>query len=60
LFDPKIQKINLEERVRAGDLIRRLRALTTSKLNEAAYFELNGKRWRVQIKIVPEKKPELE
>lgn len=55
LFDPKIQKINLEEQVRAGDLIKRLRALTTNKLDEAAYFELNGKRWRVQVKIVPEK-----
>jgi len=54
LFNPNIQKIDLEERVRAGDLLKRLRALTTNRLEEAAYFELDGKRWRVQVKIIPE------
>lgn len=51
LFDPAIQEIRLAETVEAGTLIRRLRALTTSRLDEAAYFESDGRRFRVRLVI---------
>ncbi len=51
LFVPGVQRIHLDERVRAGDLLRRLRALTTSRLDEAAWFEVDGTRYRVQLVI---------
>lgn len=54
LFLPEIAEINLDEMVRAGDLIDRLRALTTNRVEEAAYFVSCGKRHRVQVRIVPE------
>lgn len=54
LFSPKIQQINLDETIRAGELINRLRALTTNRVDEAAYFVLGGKRYRIQVRIVPE------
>jgi len=54
LFAEKVQKIDLNERVEAGALIRRLRALTTNSKKEAAYFETEGKRYRVQIQIAEE------
>jgi methionyl-tRNA formyltransferase len=50
----EIQELNLDETVRVRDLINRLRALTTNRISEAAYFTLAGKRYRVQIRIVPE------
>jgi len=50
-----MQHVNLDERVRAGDLIKRLRALTTNNIKEAAYFKSNGKLYRMQIKISEEK-----
>jgi len=46
----KLQYIDLGQ-----DLIRRLRALTTNKVEEAAFFEINGKRYRIQIHVYPEK-----
>ncbi len=54
LFSPEVQEINLDEMVRAGDLIKCLRALTTNRIDEACYFRLNGKRYRVQVRIVRE------
>lgn len=51
LFAPEVQAINLDERVEAGDLLRRLRALTTSRLDEAAWYEVDGTRYRVQLVI---------
>ena len=49
-----IQRLDLDEVSKAEDVIRRLRALTTNDIEEAAYFEVNGKKHRVQIKF-PEK-----
>lgn len=46
-----IQLIELDRKVRAGDLIRRLRALTTDKEEEAAYFVAGGKKYRVRIDL---------
>lgn len=54
LFDPAVQRIDLAERMAAGDLLRRLRALTTNRLEEAAYFESGDRRYRVQVVITPE------
>jgi methionyl-tRNA formyltransferase len=54
LFSPTVQKIELDDVVRASDLLRRLRALTTSRLDEAAYFEADDRRYRVQVTITPE------
>jgi len=54
LFEPAVQRIDLDQVVRASDLLRRLRGLTTSCLDEAAYFEANGRRYRVQVTITPE------
>jgi len=51
LFQPSVQRIELEETVTAGDLLRRMRALTTSRWDEAAYFEADGRRYRVQVSV---------
>lgn len=51
LFSTPIQRIDLDEQVRAGDLVLRLRALTTNRLDEAAYYEMDGKRYRIQVVI---------
>ncbi len=51
LFHPAIQEINLSEFIKAYDLISKLRALTTNRIDEAAYYVVNGKRYRVQISI---------
>jgi len=50
-----IQRIDLNEKIKARDLIRKLRALTTNRIDEAAYFEVGGKRYRIQVKIVEER-----
>jgi len=49
-----VQRVDLGETLRAGDLLRRLRALTTNRIDEAAYFEAGGKRYRVQVRIEEE------
>jgi methionyl-tRNA formyltransferase len=54
LFHDSVRRIVLEDSVRADDLLRRLRALTTSSVEEAAYFEAGGKRYRVQVHIQEE------
>jgi methionyl-tRNA formyltransferase len=54
LFDPAVQRLELDAVVRTSDLLRRLRALTTSRLDEAAYFETGERRYRVQVTITPE------
>jgi hypothetical protein len=51
LFQRSIQKIDLDQSIKAGDLIQRLRALTTNQIQEAAYYEVNGKCYRIQVVI---------
>ncbi len=46
-----IQLIDRDEEVKAGDLLRRLRALTTSDIKESAYFRDGGCKYRLQLKI---------
>lgn len=47
-----IQPVDLNAQVKAGDLIRLLRALTTNNIKESAYFEADGKRYRMQLRIL--------
>lgn len=54
LLTPAVQRIDLEAPATAGELLRKLRALTTSHPGEAAYYEMNGMRYRVQVTIHPE------
>lgn len=50
----KVQEIDLNEKIFASDLIDKLRALTTNNIDEAAYFIVDEKKYRVQVDIVPE------
>jgi methionyl-tRNA formyltransferase len=54
LFDAAVQRLDLAAERSVGDVLRQLRALTTSRLDEAAYFESEGRRFRVQVEIVEE------
>jgi methionyl-tRNA formyltransferase len=46
-----LQELNLNEKIRTGDLIRKLRALSTNKAEEAAFFKIANKIYRIQIRI---------
>lgn len=50
----RIQELDLDCEVRVGDLIRRLRALTTNRWDEAAVYEVNGQRYRIRVEIMAE------
>jgi len=55
LHQPAVQQIDPDANVRAGDLLNRLRALTTNKIDEAAYIRGDdGIRYRLQLHIVEE------
>jgi methionyl-tRNA formyltransferase len=54
LAEPTIARLDLDAPTTVGRLIDRLRALTTNRLDEAAWFEQDGRRYRVQIRIVEE------
>lgn len=49
-----VQRLDLNERMAVGDLLRRLRGLTTNRWDEAAWFEADGRRYRVQVTIQAE------
>ena len=49
-----IQKVVLTKET--SELINKIRALTTNKIEEASYFEENSKKYYMIIKIVPEEK----
>ncbi len=46
-----VRRLDLGERVPVGRVLDRLRALTTSRRDEAAYFEHGGARYRVRVEI---------
>lgn len=50
-----VQELRLDERMEAGALLRKLRALSTSNPTEHAYFREAGRIYRVQIAISDEK-----
>lgn len=57
LADPAVSRLDLEAEAPIGETLRRLRALTTNDVGEAAYFEVNGRRYRVQVSITPDDQP---
>ena len=46
-----LQFIDLNKRVKAKNLIRLLRALTTNNVGDGAYFEVDGQRYQIQLYI---------
>lgn len=60
LFEQHVQKIELDEEYKAEELLDRLRALTTSEIKEACYFEKGGKRYRVRLLLQEETPQEAE
>jgi methionyl-tRNA formyltransferase len=56
-LDP-VGRLDLEATMPVGDVLRRLRALTTNDIGEAAYFEEGGRRYRVQVTITPDDRPD--
>ncbi len=54
LYTPAIQQLDPNETMRVGDMLDRLRALTTNRVEEAAYVEIGGKRYRHQLVITEE------
>lgn len=53
LFSSNVQEIHLHKTYPAEVIIDKLRALSTNKLNEAAYFIKDGIKYRMQIAITP-------
>jgi hypothetical protein len=47
-----VQKIDLDTPQTPRSLLNRLRALSTNDLSEAAFFEQDGRIYRVQVRIV--------
>jgi methionyl-tRNA formyltransferase len=54
LASDSVRRLDVEEPTPVGNILRRLRALTTNDVDEAAYFEVDGRRYRVQVTITPE------
>lgn len=54
LFEPEVQRLDLDASQPVGKTLRQLRALTTSDRSEAAYFDSDGRRFRVQVTIFPD------
>lgn len=50
----EVQEIDLDNSATTREIIRKLRALTTNNINEAAYYEVDGEKYRIQVNIVPE------
>lgn len=51
LYSEEVQKIDLEKPTTAKEVLQQLKALTTNDINEAAYYKVDGKRYRVQLVI---------
>lgn len=48
------QHLDLNQTLRVDEILRRLRAFTTSRPEEACYFEAGGRRYRVRVQITQE------
>lgn len=46
-----IQEIQLSDNYNVGNLLDKLRGLTTNNLNEAAFFTINGKKIAIQVQL---------
>lgn len=53
LYEYEKRRIKFGKNTDPEDLLRSLRAFTTSDVKEAMYFEKDGKRYSVQVKITP-------
>jgi len=51
LFAQDMRKLDLDQEVRLGDLLKILKALTTNRVVESAFYEMDGKRYYLQVKI---------
>ena len=49
-----VQQIDPNEEVLADDLLCKLRALTTNRIDEAAYYEIGSTRYRVRLEVTEE------
>ncbi len=59
----RVRRLDLNERLTVHEVLRRIRALTTNQDEEAAWFELDGERYLVQLTIrrdTSEKQPALK
>jgi|GEM_PF-244762 len=59
----RMRRIDLDQHMQARDLLRQIRALTTNRDDEAAYFEVDGERYLVQLSVrrdVSEQRPPLK
>jgi len=54
LASDSIRRLDLDEMTPVSEVLRTIRALTTNNEGEAAYFEVDGRRYRVQISITPD------
>lgn len=54
LLEADVAELDLDKSYLLRDLLRRLRALTTSDLSEACYFVEEGRRFRVAVRIEEE------
>jgi methionyl-tRNA formyltransferase len=54
LHSPDIQRLDLSTPLPPEAVLRRIRALTTNRWDEAAYFDIDGRRYRVRIEITPD------
>ena len=57
------RRLDLDQHMKVRDVLRQIRALTTNRDDEAAYFEVDGERYLVQLSIrrdVSEQRPELK
>jgi methionyl-tRNA formyltransferase len=51
LLKDEVRRIDLDAHCTARELLRRLRGLTTSAPSEAAFFEHNGRRYRIRVQM---------
>lgn len=47
----RVRRLNLDERMTVREVLQRIRALTTNRGDEAAWFEIDGDRYLVQLSI---------
>ncbi|MBD3178092.1 MAG: hypothetical protein GF417_00025 [Candidatus Latescibacteria bacterium] len=53
----QIRRIEMDQEITPRSLIDKLRALTTNRVSEAAWFEEKGRRYMVQVNITPDEEP---
>jgi methionyl-tRNA formyltransferase len=54
LMSDSVRRLDLDANLPVRDVLRTLRALTTNDAGEAAFFEIDGRRYTVLVDIAPE------